>query len=87
METPVLTGTITPLVHGEKPCEQYLKLCHTPHFDDPIAIRDQLLRLIEVKDTIGPYLRNRMLEVSRCYRAQCAKVLTEWQSRTMNAEI
>jgi len=79
METPVLAGSITPLVREMTPWHEYLDLCHTPYFDDPIAIRDQLLRLIEVKDEIGPHLREHMLAVNRMYLAQCMKVLAEWQ--------
>ena len=82
METPVLTGSITPLVREMTPSREYLDLCHTPYFDDPIAIRDQLLRLIEVKDKIGPHLREHMLAVNRMYLAQCMKVLAEWRVDT-----
>ncbi len=82
METPVLTGSITPLVRDKSGGAPWLALCHTPFFEDPIAIRDQLLRLIEARDWLGPRLRAHILEVNRAYRLQCAKVLESWCGAT-----
>ena len=78
MATPVLTGSITPLVRDDAGDSPWLSICRTPHFEDPIAIRDQLLQLLEVRDELGPRLREHMLAVNRRYRAQCAKVLGSW---------
>jgi len=78
METPVLTGSITPLVGRDAGGADWLDLCHTAHFEDPVAIRDHLLRLIEAGDELGPRLREHMLAVNSEYRAQCKGVLEGW---------
>lgn len=85
MATPVLTGSITPLVRDGADKAPWLSLCATPYFEDPIAIRDQLLALLEAKDELGPRLREHMLAINRRYRAQCAKVLREWAPATPSA--
>ena len=78
METPVLTGSITPLIGRDAGGADWLDLCHTAHFEDPVAIRDHLLRLIEAGDELGPRLREHMLTVNGAYRAQCKGVLERW---------
>ena len=78
METPVLTGSITPLVQDGAVENTDLQLCHTAHFDDPIAIRDKLIVLVELHAMLGPRLRAHMLRVNERYRAQCAKAVSSW---------
>ncbi len=80
METPVLTGSITPLVQNGNAENSDLQMCHTPHFDDPIAIRDKLITLVESHSTLGPRLREHMLRVNESYRSQCAKVVSFWSA-------
>lgn len=85
MATPVLTGSITPLVRDGADDAPWLSLCSTPYFEDPIAIRDKLLALLEVKDELGPRLREHMLAINGRYRDQCANVLGEWVPAPISA--
>ena len=78
METPVLTGSITPLVQEGKVANLDLQMCHTAHFDDPVAIRDKLIVLVESHALLGPRLREHMLRVNATFRSQCAKVVDSW---------
>lgn len=71
---PVLTGTITPILHGHADLSLN---CSTRNFEDPVEMAGCLESLLKTTGGWG-WLRDRMLEVNANYREICTKVVEGW---------
>jgi hypothetical protein len=74
METPVLTGTITPLV--QRHVDARLS-CGTTCFEDPMNMANQLEGLLKATGGWG-WLRKHMLEINEDHRKICQEELSKW---------